>query len=113
MAKNFLTHTPPVRSLNCDYEKSKADFNSIGKLYARKAVVSVWFPDVRMVAEGMPPAEIIVDLYKKMIESFLPRTIGILEYLIDDSVYSDKEILEIYCMLRKLSEDYARNLDWS
>ena len=39
-------------------------------------------------------------------------TIGILEILIDGSVYSDKEIVEIYHMLRKLSEEYANNLEW-
>jgi hypothetical protein len=113
MARNFLSHNPKVRALNFDYEKSKADFNFIGKICANKAVVSVWFPDIRMISENLPPAEAIVELYKKMIECFLPGTIGILEYLIDDSVYSDKEILEIYHMLHKLSQDYAKNIEWA
>lgn len=112
MADRYLTHTPPVKSLNCDYEKSKQDFKFIGQVFAGKATVSVWFPDVRMLTEGMPTAELIVEYYKKMMEDFLPGTIGILEYLIDDSIYSDKEIVEIYHMLRKVSEEYAKNLEW-
>ena len=112
MADRYLTHNPPVKSINIDYEKSIDDFKFISELFAGKGIVSVWFPDIRNRADDLPPAEAIVDYYKKMIEDFLPGTIGILEFLIDDLVYSNSEIREIYNMLLKLSEEYANNLEW-
>jgi hypothetical protein len=113
MADRYMTHTPHVKSLNCDYEKSKKDFKFIGEVFAGKANVSVFLPGYSSLPdESMPSAEITVEYYKRMMEDLLPGTIGILEYMIDDSEYSDEDIIEIWHMLRKVSEEYAQNLNW-
>ncbi len=113
MAERYMTHTPSLKSLNCDYEKSKKDFKLIGKVFAGKATVSVFLPGYSSLPEEkIDSAEITVKYYRELMEDLLPGTIGILEYMIDDSQYSDKEIVEIYYMLRKVSEEYAKNLCW-
>jgi uroporphyrinogen-III decarboxylase len=112
MADRYLTHNPPVTAINIDYEKGVDEFEKIGRIFSGRGVVSVIFPDLRALTEGLPPADLMIDYHKKMIEAFLPGTIGIPTYFIDDAEYSDKEIVEIYHEMKKLSIDYANNLEW-
>ena len=101
----YVDHDPPVGGIQVFYEYSKDDIENFAKAFAHKAVVYIawWGHD--------KPGKVIKE-YREVCEKLAPYTIGILQYWLDDSQYSDGDVLDISRELTAVAEEYTRAMVW-
>lgn len=99
-----LEHTPRVKGLNCSYHYSRAEFPELRKVFAGWGIVQVMF-DLGETAEEM------IAGFRYMMETLAPDAIGIPICMLDDS-WSDSDITTLYWEMRKIGDEYARNIRW-
>jgi len=104
-AFEYSSHNPPIKGVHLFYEYSKNDIDKLAEAFARNAVLYLqwWNTD--------KPEKVIKE-YMQVCEKFAPGSIVILVYDLDDSQYSDSEILEIYKEFNKISIEYTKSMVW-
>jgi len=101
----YIDHDPPIKAINLFYDYSKNDLEKLAEAFAHRAVLymSWWNSD--------PPEKVFKE-YKNVCDKFAPQSIIIPQYGLDDSQYSDSEILEVYNELNKISIEYTKSMIW-
>lgn len=104
-AFEYVDHDPPIKAINLFYDYSKGDLEKLAKAFAHKAVLYMnwWSSD--------KPEKVFKE-YRNICEKFAPKSIVIPQYELDDSQYSDSEILEVYDELNKISVEYTKSIIW-
>jgi hypothetical protein len=101
----YISHDPPIRACHIFYDYSKDDLSRFGKEFAYKAILYVgWW--------GYDKPEKVIKEYRDVCEKLSPKTIAILQYSLDGSLYSDNDILDIYNELNKISIEYTKSIIW-
>jgi hypothetical protein len=96
----YMGHTPPPRSLDLSYPYSKGDLTAIKKICRKRALVYMAdFPDRPDKA---------IEAYRQIMEQMTPNVIVIPTICVTIS----DDAKEIHQKLRKISQEYARRMDW-
>lgn len=101
----YLDHEPKLKYLNCSFRYSHEEFPEFGELFAGWGIVKPMFDN------GESPRQQI-EGFRYMMETLAPGTIGIPLCIIDDT-WTDGDITDFYHEMRKIGEEYARNMRWA
>ena len=100
----YLDHDPPIKGLNCSYRHSHQEFPEFREIFAGWGLIEAMFDF------GEKPEEILAG-FRFMMESLAPDTVGIPVCIIDDT-WAESDITSLYCDMRRIAEESARNMRW-
>ena len=100
----YLEHNPKCKGLNCSYRYSRRDFAQLRQVFAGWGIVQAMF-------DSNETAEEMIEGFRYMMETLAPDTVGIPMCVLDDS-WHDDDITSLYWEMRKIAEEYARNMRW-
>ena len=100
----YLAHDPKIKYLNCSFRYSQEEFPEFRSLFAGWGLIEAMF-------DNSETAEQMLDGYRTMMENLAPDTLGI-PYCVVDGSWTDGDITSFYWDMRKISEEYARNMRW-
>jgi hypothetical protein len=100
----YTRHQRPVKYLNCSHHYSQKDYPALREVFAGWGVIEPMF-DMGERAEEMLAG------YRLMMENLAPDVPAI-PICIVDNTWSDSDITDLYHEMRKISEEYARNMRW-
>ena len=105
-ASEYVKHAPPIKAIHLYYDYSKDELENLAEVFAHRVVLYMkwWNTD--------PPEKVFKE-YRNVCNKFAPKSIVIPQYGLDDSKYSDNEILEVYNELNKISIEYTESLIWT
>jgi hypothetical protein len=95
----------PVKYLNCSHRYTHKEYPALKQVFAGWGVIEPMF-DQNESAEEMLAG------YREMMESLAPDTLAI-PICILDKTWSDDDITCLYHEMRKISEEYARAMNWA
>ncbi len=96
----------PIGACNLFYDYSKGDLSAIADAFDHRAVAYMsWW--------GSDPPEKVIREYQQVSRMLAPKTACILQYSVDDSLYSDRDILNIFEELNRISIEYTRSMKWN
>lgn len=101
----YTRHQRPVKYLNCSHHYSQKDYPALREVFAGWGVIEPMF-DMGERAEEMLAG------FRLMMESLAPDVPAI-PICIVDNTWSDSDITDLYHEMRKISEEYARNMRWA
>lgn len=102
--REYLKQHYPVKYLNCSNKFTKKEYPEFRELFAGWGILEPGFDD----GEN---GEQMVAGYRAMMEVLAPDTIAI-PFCGVDASWSDSDIVQLYWEMRKVGEEYARNLRW-
>jgi hypothetical protein len=98
--EGYVSHQPPARCLDLNYEYSRGDLAAIKRLCARRAFV---------ILGGFPTEpRRAVATYRRIMEQMVPDTIVIPSLYVTPA----QEPLTLYRRLRRVADEYARRMTW-
>ncbi len=96
----YLSHNPPLRSVDLNYEYSKNDLAAIKEALRKKALVYLG---------GLPAEpEAAIEAFREVMELMAPDVIVIPHVIVP----LDKEPGEVYRRMRLIADEYAKRIDW-
>lgn len=103
--RQYLEHHPRVKYLNCSHRYSRDEYAEFKELFAGWGILETMF-------DNGETAEEMLAAYRSMMECLAPETIAI-PYCLVDQTWADDDITCLYCEMRKIAEEYARNMRWA
>jgi hypothetical protein len=100
----YLGHSPEIRGLNCSWRYSNAELPGMKEHFRGRGIVELNFDFGESFEE-------IVRGYDRAADTLSPDVIAIPLVLLNET-WTDCAISELYSALRKISDRYARNIDW-
>ena len=101
---HYLEHTPRLKGLSLAYKYSQGDFPELRQIFAGWGILHV------MLDNELTPEAMLAG-YRHMMETLAPDVIAIPAVFVDDT-WKDEDVTAIYWELRKIGEEYARNMRW-
>lgn len=96
----YLSHNPPLRAVDLNYQYSKNDLPAIKKAFRKKALVYLG---------GLPSApEAAIAAFRDIMELMAPEVIVVPHVII--SVNDNPR--EVYRRMREIAVEYAKRMDW-
>ncbi len=100
----YLNHDPEIKGLNCSFKYSKVDLEKIKNEFKGRGIVE-------FNVDFSESFEEIVKGYEKIANILTPDVIAI-PLLFLDNTWSDSDLTDIYISLRKISDRYAKEINW-
>jgi uroporphyrinogen-III decarboxylase len=101
----YTRHQQPVKYLNCSHHYSRKDFPALREIFAGWGVIEPMF-DLGERAEEMLAG------FRLMMENLAPDVLTV-PICIVDNTWRDDDVTDLYHEMRKISEEYARNMRWA
>lgn len=96
----YLSHDPPLRSIDLNYDYSKNDLAAIKEVFGQKALVYLG---------GLPPEpEQTIQAFREIMELMAPDVIVIPHVVVP----LDKNPGELHRQMREIAVEYAKRMDW-
>lgn len=103
-ASCYLDHTPPINGINCSYQYTREDFSKLREAFSGRGIVQAMF-------DNGETAEDMIAGFRDMMECFTPDVVAVPMCAVDDA-WNDDDITALYWEMRKISEEYAANMNW-
>ncbi len=100
----YLEHTPKLKGLNLSYKYSRKDFPELGEIFAGWGVFHI-------LLDNEPTPQQMIAAFRNMMETLAPNVVGIPCCMVDDS-WADEDITALYWEMRKIADEYAKNMKW-
>ncbi|MBN2295544.1 MAG: hypothetical protein JXM70_24150, partial [Pirellulales bacterium] len=98
--QGYLSHQPPLRSIDLNYEYSKDDLPAIKQAFRKKALVYLG---------GLPPEpEEAVETFRRIMELMAPKVVVIPHVVLP----LNKNPGELYRRMHTIAVEYAKRMDW-
>jgi len=105
--EEYLSHDPPLHGCNMAYDYSVADLPRIREAFAGKGLVYMGLSGMSPSSEG----SVSIEQYRRCMDELAPEVACVPQSLVDPATL-DISPGELYQGLRKVSEEYARRMEW-
>lgn len=94
---------PTIKGLNCSFKYSRSDLKKMKEAFKGRGIIEFDFDNETL--------DEILEGYEEVAQCLAPDVIGIPLVFLDHR-YSDSDLTDIYMQLRKISEQYAKEMKW-
>jgi hypothetical protein len=101
---SYLDHTPKLKGLNLSYKYSRKDFSELSEIFAGWGMFHI------LLDNELEPQQMI-EAFTTMMETLAPNVVGVPLCFVDDT-WADTDITELYWEMRKIADEYAKNMKW-
>lgn len=100
----YLAHNPKLKGLSVSYKYSYKDFPELRKIFAGWGIIHILLDN-----ESTP--EQILQSFRHTMETLAPDVVGVPLCFVDDT-WRDDDVTALYWDMRKIADEYAKNMNW-
>ncbi len=100
----YQDHSPKLKGLNVAFKYSCEDFPAFREIFAQWGMIHILL-DNELTPEAM------LSSFRYTMETLAPDVVGVPICFVDDT-WNDKDVTDLYWEMRKISNEYAANMNW-
>ena len=110
----YLHHNPPIHGLNCSYKFTRKDMPVLKEEFGRRAQEELGHRGhLEVLLEWEKTGEEMVAAFRDLMELLAPDVFALPICMLDADAWSDADIKQLYWDMRRVADEFARNMRWA